>query len=919
MVAPSDRPDPDALLERVQQDEARLGRGRLRIYFGASAGVGKTFAMLVAARKAHEEGRDVLIGVVETHGRSETAELIDGFNILPRREIVHRDRMLSEFDLDGALARKPSLLLVDELAHSNVDGARHPKRWQDVEELLTVGIEVWTTLNVQHLESLNDVVGGITGIRVFETVPDTVFDTSDEVVLVDVPAEELLARLAAGKVYMPQHAERAAANFFRKGNLIALREIALRKTADRVESDVQTYRIEKSIDKLWKTEAALLACIGATPGAEHVVRSAARLAGQLSADWHAVYVETPTLQRLASPERERILRVLKLAEELGATTAVLTGNDVAVALVDYARTHNLSRALIGRAAAETRWPWRRNVGAAIGALAPEIDVLSMGVGADGPQARRMPTTAALADTYDARRSHKRRRYAWAVLAVTATTLVAATLHPYFDLANIVMLFLLAVVLVSARYGRGPAILAAVLGVAAFDFFFVPPRFTFAVGDFQYVLTFVIMLAVGVITAHLTSRLRYQARIAAHREARARELFEFARELSGALQTEQVVDTSVAVLSQAFSASVALLLPDATDHLRTDDTAASPVGADLGVAQWAFDHGEPAGLATDTLPANAFHYLPLRAPMRVRGVLAIKPRQPRWLLIPEQQRQLETYATLIAIALERVHYVEVAQDALVKMEGERLRNSLLAALSHDLRTPLTALVGLAETLAITKPPLSLAQAEIAAAMRDESLRMGTLVANLLDMARLESGEVRLRRDWQSIEEVVGSAVRASRHALGTRRVDVALPADLPLVEFDAVLIERVLANLLENAAKYTAAPTAIGIGATVGDGSITICVADRGPGLPKGREATLFDKFTRGHPESATPGVGLGLAICRAIVEAHHGRIEARNRDGGGAAFSFTLPRGVPPTDAMHAAEAASTGAVTNVGIPVGAA
>ncbi len=896
MATPADRPDPDALLARVQESEARHGRGRLRIYFGASAGVGKTFAMLAAARKAREEGRDVVIGLVETHGRDETAAQLEGFTILPRRDIRYRDRELSEFDLDGALARRPELLLVDELAHSNVEGSRHPKRWQDVEELLAAGIDVWTTLNVQHLESLNDVVGGITGVRVFETVPDTVFDTADEVVLVDVPADELLARLAAGKVYMAQHAERAAANFFRKGNLIALREIALRRTADRVEDDVQTYRIEKSIGPSWKTEAALLACIGATRGAEHIVRSAARLAGQLSADWHVIYVETPALQRLHATARERTLRVLKLAEELGATTAVLTGEDVAVALVQYARTHNLSRVILGRGSTMQRWPWQRHVAMDVGRLAPEIDVLSMGAGGERAPSRNASTATTRADEDDARSGSKRLRYAWSALAVAIATLMAWPLNAWLDLANIVMLFLLAVVVVSVRLGRGPAIVTSILGVASFDFFFVPPRFTFAVGDFQYILTFVVMLAVGVIIAHLTARLRYQARIATQRETRARELFEFARDLSGALLIDQVVETSTAVLGRAFSAKVALLLADAEGRVPVDGNAVA-AGLDLAVAQWAFDHGESAGLATDTLPASPFHYLPLRAPMRVRGVLAIRPARPRWLLIPEQRRQLETFASLIAIAIERVHYVEVAQEALVKMEGERLRNSLLAALSHDLRTPLTALVGLAETLTMTGPPLSPQQADIAAAMRDESLRMSTLVANLLDMARLESGEVRLRREWQSVEEVVGSALRASRPALGSRSVEVTLPADLPLVEFDAVLIERVLANLLENAAKYTSPPAPISITAAVGADAITIRVADRGPGLPRGREAALFDKFARGSPETATPGVGLGLAICRAIVEAHRGRIEAHNREGGGAEFMFTLPRSAPPADA----------------------
>ncbi len=897
------RPDPDLLLAKVTRQEADARRGKLRIYFGSSAGVGKTYAMLVAARKLKLEGRDVLIGIVETHGRSETAALLVDLPILPPKPISYRGKDLSEFDLDAALLRAPSLILVDELAHSNVQGARHPKRWQDVEELLSAGIDVFTTLNVQHLESLNDVVGGITNVRVWETVPDTVFDDAEEVVLVDIPAEELLERLKAGKVYVPHQAERAANNFFRKGNLMALRELALRRTADRVEGDVQAYRVDKSIGSVWKTANALLTCVGPDAGAERVVRGAARLAGQLNAEWHAIYVETPGLQRLPAARREKILGTLTLAKELGATTAVIADADVAMSVVAYARSHNLSKLVIGRDPARRLWPWQRSSGQKLALLAPDIDLIEIGR-TDGTMQNgeaknsASPWAAAPnAETGD-RRKFKRLRYVWAAIACVAVTLLSIPLAEHFDRSNIVAIFILTVVLIAVRFGRGAAALAAVLSVCSFDFFFVPPRFSFAVSDVQYILTFIIMLAVGLITGQLTAGLRFQARVAGHREERAGSLYEIARDLSGAVQIDQVVKISDESIERTFRASAALLLPNSEGRLAaTSSRTGTALNVDIGIAQWAFDKGKPAGFGTDTLPGSEVLYVPLRAPTRARGVLAVKARNRRLLRIPEQRQLLDTFAALIAIALERVHYVEVAQDAVVRMESERLRNSLLAALSHDLRTPLTVLVGLADSLTLTKPPLSAAQLESAVAIQEEARRMSTLVSNLLDMARIESGEVKLNLQWQPLEEVVGSALNAARGMLTQHTLEVHVPRDLPLVRIDALLIERVLVNLLENASKYTPPGSSITLAAEVAGDQLSVSVSDNGPGLPVGREEAVFQKFTRGERESATPGVGLGLAICRAIVESHQGKIVATHRPGGGARFTFTLPLGQPPAAA----------------------
>lgn len=886
--SPRERPNPDALLAQMKAREQRAARGKLRIYFGASAGVGKTYAMLNAARKLVSEGKPVLVGVVETHGRADTQAALEGLELLPLKQIDYRGKTLAEFDIDAALERHPPLILIDELAHTNAPGSRHPKRWQDVEELLSAGIDVFTSLNVQHLESLNDVVGGITNIRVAETLPDSVFDKADEVVLVDVPADELLARLKAGKVYQATQAERASRHFFRKGNLIALRELALRRTADRVENDVQVYRIEQSISKVWKTDAALLACIGPRAGAEHIVRSTARLASQLNTDWFVVYVETPQLQRLPSSQRERILKTLKLAEELGATTAILTGNDIAREVVGYARSKNLSKIIVGRG--HKTWPWLTPHSKRISHFAPDMDLIEVGQG-EGEQFGPLRETAQVDDIVVG----SYWRYVWAAAASLATALVTTPLLKWLDLANIVMLFLLTVVLVAVRFGRGPAVVSTVISILAFNFFFVQPRFSFAVSDAQYLITFAVMLVVGLIIGQLTAGLRFQARVSTHRESRARALYEFARALSGVLATEQIFETTRSHLERTFRAKVLLLLPDDAGRLHLPNNVKEvPDSLDLAIAQWSYDRATPAGIGTDTLPNSDFFYLPLIAPMRTRGVLILQPEGRRWILIPEQRQQLDTFAALAAIALERVHYIEVAQKALVGIESERLRNSLLAALSHDLRTPLTSLVGLSESLTRAKPPLAEAQLSVVQALHSEALRMSNLVANLLDMARIQSGEVKLNLQWQPLEEVVGSALHASASYLSKHIVETRIPLGLPLVQIDSVLIERVLCNLVENATKYTPAGSLIVLIAEVNGSMLDISVRDNGPGLPSGKEDSVFEKFTRGEKESTTPGVGLGLAICKAIVKAHGGKIRGAKAPEGGAAIIFSIPLGTPP-------------------------
>ena len=863
------RPDPDRLLAALQADEQRAARGKLTIFFGACAGVGKTFAMLQALRQQREAGCEGLVGIVETHGRQETARLLEGLPMLPSRRVAYRGHDLAEFDLDAVLALHPPLIVVDELAHSNVEGSRHRKRWQDVAELLAAGIDVYTALNVQHLESLNDIVAGITGIPVRETVPDRVFDEADEVRLVDLPPDELLSRLAAGKVYLPDAAERARQHFFRKGNLIALRELALRRTADRVDAQMRAYRADRDIQPVWEARDRLLVCVGGE-GGDRLVREAARLAARLQTDWIAVHVDAPRGGRRV---REEALQALKLAAGLGAEITTLSGGQVEEVLAAYARSRNATKLLCGvRPQSGRRWRWQRALPERIVARHPDLDVILVSSGEAARTAPRIwhPVRPVWRD------------YGWATLACAATTALSALLLQVFAPANVIMLLLLTVVLVAIRWGRGPGAWAAFLAVGCFDFFFVPPFWSFTVNDTQYLFTFFLMLGVALLIGQLAASMRNAAHVARLREFRAKALARLARELSGALQTEQIVSIATEQLEPLLTVQMAMLLPDAHETLKA--VGALPV--DREVAQWVYDNQQEAGAGTQTLAATDIRYVPLKAPMRTRGVLALQLTDSRMPDEPEWRHLLDGCCAQIALALERVHYVEVAQDALVSMEGERMRNTLLSAVSHDLRTPITAIAGLAGTL--EKKLADPAQQELAHAIHSEATQMNRLVSNLLDMARLQSGGVKLRLDWQSLEEVVGSALGQLRPVLARHPVQVSLPAELPLLEFDALLIERVLVNLLDNAAKYTPAGSGIRISARLDNGWLRLRVDDEGPGLPEPAES-LFQPFVRGVRESATSGAGLGLALCRLIVEAHGGTIATENRQEGGTRFVVALP------------------------------
>ena len=880
------RPDPDALLEAVKGDNEHSKRGQLKIFFGACAGVGKTFAMLQAARQAQAEGVRVGIGIVETHGRKETEALIAGLPILPRKTMSGNGRPKAEFDLDGALESDYQLLVVDELAHTNVAGSRHAKRWQDVEEVLDAGIDVYTALNVQHLDSLNDIVGGIIGIRVRETVPDRIFDAATDVVLVDLPPDDLLARMNAGKVYLPVSIERARQNFFRRGNLIALRELALRRVADRVNADVRTYRVSHAIKTVWPTSELLMVCVGAARSQERLVREASRLAQRLQAKWIVVHVDRPYHGDDAAA-REALLGIAKVAQEAGAEFANVPGQDITGTILDYARKRNATKLIVGNSARRRLRPFRPDLQERLARANPEIGLLLLSVdkAKAGPRKRissQEPASHAAA-------------LGIATLACAGATFLASRLLSVFDLSNVVMVFLVTVVIVAMRLGRVAGAWAALLSVACFDFFFVPPKLSFAVTDTQYLFTFALMLGVAIVIGQLAARLRSEARVARAGERRASALARIARDLSSAVKVEQVVAICREALTPLLGTRIVLLVPDKADRLISTQDGEL---VDPSTAQWAFDHGQEAGLGTQTLSAGNALYLPLKASMATRGVLALMPDRVGLPDDPDDRRLLDACCSTIGLTLERIHFMEVAQDTLVRMEGEKLRNALLSAVSHDLKTPLTAIRGLAETLEHNSE-LNESDRSDLRSIRLQADELKRLVANLLDLARMQSEGVRLNKEWNSLSEIVGSAVAQARPLLKPRLVRTSLPPDLPLVEVDATLMERVLINLFDNAAKYTPPESTITVRAGATGETMYLIVADDGPGLPAADQEQLFEPFARGQKESSVAGVGLGLALCRSIVAAHGGSIRAENCKPHGAAFEIRLPLGTPPAIEME--------------------
>jgi two-component system sensor histidine kinase KdpD len=881
------RPDPDELLARVREEESVSARGRLTIFFGAAPGVGKTYTMLAAARgEIEDQKRDTVVGIVETHGRYDTGALLIGLELLPRRAVEHRGIRLEEFDLDAALKRKPQLVLVDELAHTNALGSRHLKRWQDVDELLDAGIDVFTTLNVQHLESLNDVVAQITGVRVRETVPDAVFDRAYEVRVVDLPVGELLERLREGKVYVPDQAARATENFFREGNLIALRELALRRTAERVDAKMRGYKAAHGIEETWHTGERVIVCVSPSPHSARLARAARRMSTSLHAELIGVYVETPASLRMSQTDRDRLANNMRLLQSLGGEPVVLRGEDAASETVRYARKRNATKIVVGK---PTHPRWRDLVQPSflddIVRQTREIDVYVI---SGDPEAAAPPTPPG---RFEPRQSLALEGAAAAVLAVTLSTALGWYAFGQ-EQSDSAMVYLLGVVLVAMRFGYVPSLLTAVLSVLAFDFFFVPPTFSFNVRDLRHVLTFSVMFVVAFVISHLTRRIRAQADAARGSERRTASLYAMSRELAFAQSRDVLLRTAERHLHDVFGAGVAVLLPgpDGTLEPFLADEGMLDVGdKDWAVAEWVWLHQQPAGAGTDTLPSSRALFVPLKGSRGRVGVLALYPAAHSRLSDPDERQLLGTFAGLIGSAVERTQLADEARQARLRAETEQLRNSLLSSVSHDLRTPLAVVTGATSALLDEHGPRDeSARRELLETAHEESLRLNRLVRNLLDMTRLEAGALRVQKELQPIEEVVGAALERMEGRLEGREVTTSVPDDLPLAPFDSALIEQVLINLLENATKYTPAGSPIDITARAEEGSVVVEVADRGPGVAAKDTERVFEKFYRAR-EGEGGGVGLGLTICRGIVSAHGGRIWVESREGGGASFRFTIP------------------------------
>ena len=880
------RPDPDELLERIQGEEARARLGRLKIIFGAAPGVGKTYAMLEAARARKRDGVDVVVGWVETHGRKETEALLEGLEILLPRLLSYRGRELREFDLDAALERHPALILVDELAHTNAPGSRHAKRWRDVQELLAAGIDVITTLNVQHIESLNDVVAQITGVTVSERVPDSVFEGADEVEIVDLPADDLIQRLKEGKVYFPGLAEQALRHFFRPGNLIALRELALRKTADRVDVQMQNYRKEHGVGGIWPASERVMVCLGPSPYGQHLVRSARLLASRLKAEWIALYVETPAHQSLPSSDRDQLERTLRLAEQLGGKVVALSGPNTAEEILAFARSRNVTKIVLGKPP-RTFWPGflRRSFVDDLIRNSGGIDVHIIG---GSPQER----LARIRGTRGA--GGRLRPYLLALALVAACSLASSLLRPLAEPVNLAMVYLLGITVVAALFGAGPSVLASVVSVALFDFLFVPPYLTFAVSDYQYLITFLVMLVVALLISNLTARVRSQAQRARAAHQRTQALFDLSQDLARAPDPQAVAETAVRHLHEHYGAQSAVFLPAPEGGLALAaevEASFASRAEEQSVARWVFEHRQPAGTDTDTLPGSDALYLPLEASSGSLGVIGVRSRTDQADHSTEHRHLLEALSGQVATALERTLLAQRARRAEMDAESERLRSTMLSAVSHDIRTPLASIMGASSAILTGSLPEG-ESGELAQSIFDESQRLSRYVTNLLEMTRLESGALTPALEWQPLEEVVGAVLSRLRVALRDRPLTLDLPQDLPLVKIDGTLMETVVFNLLDNVLKHTPPGTPIGLSGRAEGGAVVVEVADRGPGLPDEDLSKIFDRFYRSRTQAG--GTGLGLAICRAVVLAHGGAISAASRPGGGTVFTFTIPLKDPP-------------------------
>lgn len=874
------------MLRAAQAEELENRQGRLTIFLGYAAGVGKTYTMLEEARQRKAEGVDVVAAYVESHGRAETDALLEGLEVLARARCLYQGVELTELDLDAVLARKPKLALVDELAHTNAPGCRHEKRWQDIEELLVAGIDVYTTVNVQHFESASDIVAQITSIPVRETVPDSLLDQAAEVMLVDIPPEALLQRLRQGKVYVPEQASQAARQFFRPGNLIALRELALRRTAARVDDEMRSYMEARAIAGPWPVAERLLVCASGSPFSEHLIRTTRRLADELKAQWFTVYVETPGLAREQQENRQRVWRDLRLAESLGAEVATITSSSVPQALIEYAVRHNVTRIVVGKPA-KPRWrellrpPIVDQIIRLSGAI--HVHVVSFQQPSIPVQTPlwRPPPFAFWSD------------YLVSLALVAATTLVSTLVRTHISPTNLVMVYLLAVVLAAVRFGQKPAILTATFGVLAFDFFFVDPRWSFTVADTEYLFTFLGLFTVGIVISTLVAKAKGRAESLREREHQTESLYYLSRDLAVAIDMDSILAVVRKNLGESLRARLAVLLPDPEDERMRIATISEGLSLDdkeTAVADWAFRNRRPAGSGTETLGSAQLLYLPLLTASQTFGVLGIELAEATDYFSPHHRRLLDAFVAQISLAMERVSLAVQAEQAQILEARETLERALLNSISHDLRTPLVTIIGALSSL--HEESLRLPDGKKEELLRcawDEAERLNRFVGNLLDMTRLEAGEMRINREPCDVQDLIGSALTVLDRKLVDRDVGVRLAEGLPAVDMDMVLMTQVLVNLLDNALKYAPADSPLEIVARIDDDDLLLEVLDRGPGVAEQDLGRMFEKFYRLPVPEGVSGTGLGLSICKGIVEAHRGSIRAENRAGGGLRVVCRLP------------------------------
>ncbi|MBM6592520.1 sensor histidine kinase [Microvirga pudoricolor] len=882
-ILDSFRPSPDALLRAAKRE----GRGRLKVFLGAAPGVGKTYEMLMEAAAKRNEGIDVVIGVVETHGRRETQALVEGLEILPRRTLDYKGHRLEEMDLDAILKRRPELVLVDELAHTNADGSRHPKRYMDVEELLAAGIDVFTTMNVQHVESLNDVVAQITRIRVRETVPDAILERADAIEVIDITPEDLIQRLNEGKVYVSQTAQRALTHYFSPGNLTALRELALRRTAQRVDAQLLDHMQANAIPGPWAAGERILVCIDDAPGSEALVRYARRMTERLQARWTVLHVETAASLRRVEAANDRINETLRLAERLGGEAVTIPGRDVSGEVVRYAETHNATHIIIGKPAKsrfqEMMWG---SVTHEIIRQAGNISVHVIALGnSDSAPSRRsfQPPRSELAA----------RSYAISATFVLGALALGIVLDRFLDVQNIALVFLTAILGASVTFGLWPGLYASLLSVLAFNFFFLPPVQTFTIADPENVLALFFFILVALIASNLTARVRSQAIVARQRAKTTEDLYLFSRKLTSVGTIDDLLWATSFQIASMLKVRVVVLMPE---HGQLELKSGYPPedrmdDADLGAAKWSFDHDRETGRGSDTLPGAKRLFIPMRTSRGAVGVIGIDRDRPGPLLTPEQRRLFHSLSDQSALAAERIRLVEDVDRTRLLAESDRLRSALLTSISHDLKTPLAAIIGAAETLKGYWTALdATSRDELLATVEDEAERLNRFIANLLDMTKLESGAIAPNIALNDLSDILGAALHRARNVLSDHRIEVRLAPDLPMIAVDPVLFEQVLFNLLDNAAKYSPPGSTILARGWEEEG-IVLQILDEGEGIQESDLERVFDKFYRTRKgDRVRAGTGLGLPICRGFIEAMGGSIVATNRaDRSGAVFTLRLP------------------------------